>query len=104
MQYVSFFVRQWKTSLVSVVESVVEIHCSTEGRYRQMSVWNRNEVNQHRLKCFLCDSSVTVDNLPPMLQKVPMGHAKYYSPPLEMHTSKWIAAPSADHLGRSQLV
>uniref|UniRef100_A0AAZ3RID2 LRRC8 pannexin-like TM region domain-containing protein n=1 Tax=Oncorhynchus tshawytscha TaxID=74940 RepID=A0AAZ3RID2_ONCTS len=28
---VPFFVRHWKTSLVFVVESVFEIHCTTEG-------------------------------------------------------------------------
>ena len=33
-QYVAFFVSYWKTSLDFVVESVFEIHCSTEGPYR----------------------------------------------------------------------
>ena len=37
---VPFFVRHGKTSLASMVESVFEIHCSTEGPYIYLYGWN----------------------------------------------------------------
>jgi hypothetical protein len=41
---VPFLERHWKTSLVFVVESVFEIHCSTEGSEGSVCVRYRDEV------------------------------------------------------------
>jgi hypothetical protein len=38
--YTVTFAKYWKTSLVFVAESVFEIHCSTEGPYRQLYMWD----------------------------------------------------------------